>query len=111
MSPSASLMKNGLMLLVLGLLIKYHKGWQFRRSAWVLPALLLATIVLPFILFALPGNQPDWLSKGSYRLNMGSLYAPGKADAPKVDVPRANMYWLFLVRCALIARWQAINCT
>jgi len=90
MSPSASLLKNIILLVVIFVLIKYHQGWRFRGSAWVSYLLMLAAIILPFILFAIPNNQPDWLKNGAYRLDMTDLYAPGKQDAPAVDLTKGK---------------------
>ncbi|MCW3123860.1 MAG: DoxX protein [Flavipsychrobacter sp.] len=97
MSPSASLIKNAIMLIITGLLIRYHKG--FTGSKWYnisAPLILIACTALMFILFALPAEQPNWLRKDRYEIDFSEvgiengssphvLYAPGSTDTATID--------------------------
>lgn len=86
MSPSASLVKNGILILVLLALLRYGKTRHFRGSALVPPVAALASLVMLFTLFPLPDSQPSWLKTDRYELNMSALYAPDKPDRPQVDL-------------------------
>jgi len=87
MSPSVSLMKNGVWLLFTGILIRYHKGISFRNSDIATTFLLLAGIVLPFVLFPVSGTRPEWLNKGGYKLDVAPLYNPIRDDTAALRVP------------------------
>lgn len=74
MSPSESLIKNGVLILAVWLLIRFHKGLQYRWLGIVTPLLFTVTTVLPFILYGIPDNKPNWLQKDSFQLDMAPLY-------------------------------------
>ncbi|OJW83948.1 MAG: hypothetical protein BGO69_09460 [Bacteroidetes bacterium 46-16] len=86
MSPSASLLKNAVLILLLLLLIRFHKGLAFKWS-WLAETLifigLLATV---FIYFPVLFEKQAWLGKDHYKLDLSALYAPGKKDAPAIDL-------------------------
>lgn len=86
MRPSSSLLKNAALLLVSGLLIRYHKGLHFRYSGSIIIALLLVGAVLPFILFAIPASQPNWLRKDSYKIDFTPVYQPANGYLPDTQV-------------------------
>ncbi len=86
MSPSASLIKNILLIAGLGLLIRFHHGWRFSKSNMVSMGVVVVLLVLPFILFALPSTQPEWLGKNKYKLDLSSLYASDKKDSPSTNL-------------------------
>ncbi|MDR3678530.1 MAG: MauE/DoxX family redox-associated membrane protein [Flavipsychrobacter sp.] len=86
MSPFASLIKNILLIAGISLLLRYHHGWRFPKSNMVSFGVLVALLILPFILFALPSTQPEWLGKNKYLLDLSALYAPGKKDPPATNL-------------------------
>lgn len=79
MSPAASLVKNAILLVVIGLVIRFHNGM---RAAWAWRAaglLFVVGVALPFVLFPLPSSQPSWLAKGRYQFNYAALQAADSA--------------------------------
>lgn len=86
MSPSSSLIKNVILAACIILLLQFHKGLQMKWQKWAAPILFLGITIIPFIVYPLPDNQPQWVKKGKYKLDLSALYAPGKIDAPKVDL-------------------------
>ncbi len=87
MSPSVSLVKNGVLLLFTGILIRYQNGLTFKWSETTTTCLLAAGIALPFILFPFSAGEPGWLKKGGYKLDLAPLYAPIKDDTAALRVP------------------------
>src|SRR5262249_8005704 len=87
MSPSTSLIKNAILLLVIWVLLRFHKGFSGRWSILLPPGLLVAAIVLPFILFAIPESKPSWLRKDRYRMDLSSLSHKTKADTSVLQSP------------------------
>ncbi len=86
MSPSASLIKNGVLFVLLLLLIRFRNGLTFKKSGLTTTLLAVAGIILPFILYPLSSIQPNWLNKGSYQLDMAPLYNPTVDDTAAVRV-------------------------
>ncbi|MCD6063854.1 MAG: DoxX protein [Flavipsychrobacter sp.] len=76
MSPSASLIKNAILIALLAVVIRWHNGLQFRWLRIANPLLLLALTALPFVLYPIPESTPDWLKKDSFSLDMAPLYNP-----------------------------------
>lgn len=95
MSPSSSLIKNAVLALAILILMRYHKGLQMEWVKWLTPALLLVITVAPFIVYPLPDNQPQWVTKGKRKLDLSALYAPGKTDAPKADLYKGKYVLAF----------------
>lgn len=90
MSPSTSLIKNAALILCLTLLIRFHHGWRIRFNNLAAFILFIATIVTPFVVFPIPSQQPAWLQKGHFKLDLSSLYAPGKKDIPAMDLTKGK---------------------
>ncbi len=86
MSPSSSLLKNVVMIALILVLLRFHKGLYFKWSWLTDTILFLAVITTTFILYPIPPQQPQWLSKGHFQLDLSSLYAAGKTDAPTIDL-------------------------
>ena len=80
MSPSASLIKNSLLLLVIGILIRYHYGIPARWASITAIVLLPAGMVLPLILFPIPAGQPTWLRTDRYKIDLSDVYREMKKD-------------------------------
>ncbi len=86
MSPSASLVKNGILLVVIGLLIRYHNGLNNRFAVVAAPILQACTIVLIFILFSIPFRQPDFLRKDRYKIDFDKVGLSGGATPDILSV-------------------------
>jgi hypothetical protein len=86
MSPSASLIKNAVLILLLLILLRFHKGFSFSWS-WLADILIfIGVITTAFIMFPVPFEQQTWLGKDHYKIDLSALYAPGKTDTPTVDL-------------------------
>ena len=85
MSPSASLIKNVLLLLALGLLTRYYDGFSYKWAALTALLVLPITIALTFIIF--PVFKP-------YKLDFTAIDAG--ADIPSVDLKHGKHIIAFL---------------
>jgi thiol-disulfide isomerase/thioredoxin len=86
MSPAASLVKNLVMIALLALLIRYHKGISFQRSWVVDPMVFIAIIAGVFVYQPMVFEKQAWLGKESYKLDLAPLYEQGKKDSPAIDL-------------------------
>ncbi len=84
MTPSESLLKNAVLLAVLLLITRFHKGLLANRLNVLWIVVLTVMTALPLFIYALPDTQPHWLNKEKFHLDMSALYAPGKTDAPAI---------------------------
>jgi len=87
MSPSVSLVKNAILLVLLAIVIRFHKGISFKKSEDVTSLLFVAGIALPFILYPMSMGEPSWLKKSAYKLDVTALYKPIKDDTAALRVP------------------------
>ena len=87
MRPSASLLKNAGMMIIIGLLIRYHKGlsWQWTRISG--PVILICTVALPYLLFPIVGR---------HKIDLSPLYAADKTDKPDIDLTKGKHIIAFL---------------
>ena len=88
-SPSASLLKNGALLIIIVFLIRFHLGINPRWSFYVNSTIIVASITLPFILLAMPFETTD-------HIDLSPLYAAAKADKPSVNIARGKYVIAFL---------------
>ncbi len=86
MSPAASLVKNAVLLAVLAVLIRYHRGIEFRWVNVSVGTALLVTIVCTYIFFPVFSR---------YKLDFTALYAD-KSLAPAVDLNKGKYIIAFL---------------
>ncbi len=91
MSPSASLLKNGVLLAIVWLLQRYHHGIHFPRYNTITATLLAVGIALPFVLFPVTVSHPDWLKKGGYKIDLAPLYHPVR-DTVATDTLKTVSY-------------------
>jgi uncharacterized membrane protein YphA (DoxX/SURF4 family) len=96
MSPSASLIKNLLLAIAIIILLKFHRGLVFKRNYLLIWAIAAIFIAIPYIMYPLPDNEPEWIRKDRHQVDLSSLYAPGKTDAPKVDLTKGKHIVAFL---------------
>ena len=87
MSPSTSLIKNAGILIALGILIRYHRGFQWQWTKISGPVILLCTVALPYFLSPI-------LTR--YKIDLSPLYANGKTDKPAIDLAKGKHIIAFL---------------
>ncbi len=85
MSPASSLIKNAI-LITATILLLFNNGLDKKWANIVSFPLLIILITLPFFLYEIPDQQPTWLQKDKFKLDLSSLYTPGKKDIPKIDL-------------------------
>ena len=86
MSPSASLAKNAGLLVVLGLLIRYHNGFNFPWASLSAATFIVASIVCTYIFFPVFNR---------YKLDFAKIYED-KSLAPAVDLSKGKYVLAFL---------------
>ncbi|HXS37267.1 MAG TPA: MauE/DoxX family redox-associated membrane protein [Flavipsychrobacter sp.] len=96
MSPASSLIKNVLLIIATIILLLFNNGLGKKWANIVSLSLLVILIALPFFLYEIPNQQPTWLQKDKFKLNLSSLYAPGKKDIPKIDLYKGKYIIAFL---------------
>ncbi len=79
LSPSASLIKNAVLLIVLGLLARFHRGIATRWAGIAGTVIFCTLLALPFVIYSIPGSQPTWLHKDRYKTDLSFLSATDSA--------------------------------
>ncbi len=87
MTPSASLIKNAVLLAFVAILIKWHAQLTFKWTNHLSLLLLFVGTVLPLILFPISSGKPSWVKKDKFRLELTPLYNPIKDDTAALRVP------------------------
>lgn len=87
MTPSASLIKNSILLLVIAILIRFHRGLRFKGIGFVQFIILLAAFALPFILYPLPAGKPTWFRNDRYQMNLSDISHVVQKDSPGASFP------------------------
>lgn len=82
MTPSTSLIKNGILIIATFLLLAFHNGWYFKRNNIISLVTVTILFILPFIFYPIPGNEPNWLGKKKHLLDLSPLYDSVKTDKP-----------------------------
>ncbi len=90
MSPSSSLIKNGILLLAIYLLIKYHKGLEFKYFKPISIAVIVIGLVVPLIMYPIPSTQPGFLNKDAYEIDLSALYEPEREVIPQQDLSKGK---------------------
>ncbi len=99
MSPSVSLLKNALILVVLALLIRRHRGISFYLSDWI-PAVVLACVFTTgYIIFPVFRQ---------YKLDFTAMYAD-QQYAPPFDLTKGKHIIAFLSRNCMHCRRAALK--
>lgn len=99
MRPSTSLIKNALLLITIGLLIRYHKGFSFPWSNTVPAIHILLVLVLAYLLFPVFTH---------YKLSFTAIYADQKY-APGEDLTKGKHIIAFLSRSCMHCRKAALK--
>jgi hypothetical protein len=87
MSPSASLIKNSILLVVIAILLRFHNGFRFRGVSTAQVIILLIAFALPFILYPLPSGKPTWLRNDRYKLDLSEIYNVVQKDSTSHGFP------------------------
>jgi hypothetical protein len=109
MSPSSSLLKNAVLAVMLLVLLRFHNGFSRRRINTVTLLLALALTSLPYIIYPLPPQKPDWLQKGKFKIRLSALYdAKASETPPATDLTKGKHIISFLSlscpHCRMAAR-------
>ena len=113
MSPSASLIKNGVLLAALLALLRWHKGFNTIWPRRIAIAAMALAIALPFCIVTISPAQPAWLRKDRYHLNMAALYPADTVltaypNRPPFDLDKGKHVVAFLSQacphCRIAAR-------
>lgn len=96
MSPTSSLLKNAVMILITWLLLKFHPGFTQRWSRILSIIVLLAGMITPFIIFPMPPSEPSFLKKDKYQINLTDLYNPEKTTPPSVELRKGKHILAFM---------------
>jgi uncharacterized membrane protein YphA (DoxX/SURF4 family) len=111
MTPLQALIKNVIMLAVVWLLYKYHKGIAFRWDKTLYYLLILASVSLPHIFnyVDLDYSQAYLVKKeDTYKLELDTLYKYAKVNTPPRSLSRGKQIILFMSstcpHCRIAAR-------
>ncbi len=99
MRPSASLIKNAFILLALGLLTRYHRGFSYQWARIVPTTHLACIFILAYLIFPVFTH---------YKLDFKSLYAD-TAYAPTQDLTKGKHIVAFLSRSCMHCRRAALK--
>jgi hypothetical protein len=100
MTPLQALLKNIAMLIVLGGLYKLHEGWNYGKiSKYILAALLILSLVLPFILNPVRLDYSEaYLNKPetNYKLELDTLYNNALLNVPPKELSKGKQVISFM---------------
>jgi hypothetical protein len=86
MSPSASLIKNALLLFIIWLINRYHEGFHYRWTRIAIPIFLISLLSSIYIFFPLFTR---------YKIDLAPLYTDVK-NAPAIDLGKGKHIIAFL---------------
>lgn len=96
MSPSSSLLKNAIIIIVLFVLLKQHTGIKTRWAKYAAIAVLVIITVLPLFLYPIPFTQPSFLNEDKYELDLSAIYENEQIQPPAVDIRRGKHIVAFM---------------
>lgn len=96
MSPSSSLIKNAIMMVLLAILLVFHAGINKKWAKYVSIAVFIIITIVPLFVYPLPSNQPSFLNEGKYELDMTALYESEKTTPPSVDLRKGKHIIAFM---------------
>ena len=100
MSPSASLLKNGALLIIIGLLIRYHNGFNYKWVKVASLTALLCTIACTYIFFPIVKR---------YKIDLTALYTSDKNLAPTIDLTKGKYIIAFVSPSCIHCRRAALK--
>ena len=101
MTPLQALIKNIIMLMLLGILYKYHEGWEVTNKKWkyVFYFLYAIIIVFPFIRNPIELNYSEvYLNKPEdhFKLELDSLYSGATLNTPPKTLSKGKHLLAFM---------------
>lgn len=96
MSPSSSLIKNAIIIIVLVVLLKMHRGIN---TIWAKYASLAAVVIvtaLPLFIYPVPTAKPSFLNEDKYELDLSAIYNNPEHTPPAVDVRKGKHVIAFM---------------
>jgi len=100
MKPSVSLLKNAGLLAIIGLLIKYHKGLNYKWVNVAAATLLVCTIASTYIFFPIFNR---------YTIDLTTLYTDNKDFVPAIDLTKGKHIIAFLSPSCIHCRRAALK--
>ena len=100
MTPSASLVKNALLLVIISFLIRYHNGFTYRWTRIAAPLILLCAFALSYILFPVFTR---------HKIDLSPLYTTNKNFAPAIDLSKGKHIIAFLSPSCIHCRKAAFK--
>ncbi len=82
MTPSASLIKNAVLIILTLILLRFYDGITENRAQLSTYGILVVAVALPFFVLSIPPDQPNWLRSNGYILNLSPLYAKEHEPVP-----------------------------
>jgi hypothetical protein len=100
MNPSTSLLKNALLLAIIGLLIRYHNGFTYKWARIAAPVIMLAAIVTSYVLCPLFTR---------HKIDLTAVYTTNKELAPTIDLTKGKHVIAFLSPSCIHCRKAALK--
>lgn len=96
MSPSSSLLKNAIIIIVLLLLYKLHNGINARWAKITSVIVLVIVTILPLFIYPIPFEKPSFLNKDKYELDLSAIYDNEERQPPAIDVRKGKHIVAFM---------------
>lgn len=96
MSPSSSLIKNALIIIVLLVLLKMHKGINTKWANYSSLAAVVIVTVLPLFIYPVPMAKPSFLNEDKYELDLSAIYNTTEHTPPVIDVRKGKHVIAFM---------------
>ena len=100
MKPSISLLKNAALLAIIGLIIHYHNGFNYKWVKIVAPTALICTIACMYIFFPIFNR---------YKIDLTTLYTSDKNFVPAIDLTKGKHILAFLSPSCIHCRRAALK--
>ncbi len=95
MSPSSSLIKNAVTIIVLLLLLKLHSGITAVWAKYTALAVVIVITILPLFIYPVT-SKPSFLNKDKYELDLSAIYQDEENAPPAVDVRQGKHIIAFM---------------
>ncbi len=96
MSPSTSIIKNVVMIAILLVLQKFHKGIHKKWAKYVSIIAFIIITVVPLFVYPIPDTKPSFLNEDKYELDLSALYNSEERTAPTVDLRKGKHIVAFM---------------
>lgn len=98
LTPLEGIIKNIVLLLVCGFVYKFHKGFSFKYIRMVSFALVIFSLIIPFVLnpVDLETSAQHYSGRLHYKLNLDLLYNDANNIPPKVELRQGKWIIVFM---------------